>query len=80
MFDKTAPLRPVRASTDRSTCLRGDDARERVSCLEMMLRMTLIKPGLRASEEGMCGWKYVGCDRGANAWDESMTSPDLYLQ
>ncbi|KAH7140440.1 hypothetical protein B0J13DRAFT_64208 [Dactylonectria estremocensis] len=71
MFEKAAPMRPVRPGTDNSTSLRS---------LEMKLRMTHTRPDLRASEERIYRWKQVGCGPGDNPRDQSMTSPLNYTR
>ncbi|KAJ4196814.1 hypothetical protein NW767_002131 [Fusarium falciforme] len=82
LFDKPAPVRPARTSTEQPPCAARSDKSvlDQASCREMTLRMTLTRPDLRQSEDQIYGWKQPGSSRGGSSRDDSSTNTVIYAR
>ncbi|KAF7557672.1 hypothetical protein G7046_g5987 [Stylonectria norvegica] len=80
MFEKPAPARPLRLSTEQMATSSREYAQASASSREMTLRMTLTRPDLRAHEDQIYGWPQAGAPRGINSRDETPTGPVIYAR
>ncbi|KAM6531435.1 hypothetical protein FSOLCH5_000903 [Fusarium solani] len=82
LFDKPAPVRPARTSTEQPPCAARSDKSvlDQACCREMTLRMTLTRPDLRQSEDQIYGWKQPGSSRGGSSRDDPSTNTVIYAR
>ncbi|RSL77351.1 hypothetical protein CEP51_009141 [Fusarium floridanum] len=82
LFDKPAPVRPARTSTEQPPCAPKSDKSvlDQASSREMTLRMTLTRPDLRQSEDQIYGWKQPGSSRAGSSRDDSTINTVIYAR